>query len=321
MLASRLAVASRSSVGVSKALSTTASDIKRVGVVGLGLMGHGIAQTAAEKGFDVVAVESTQSALDHGMGMIDGSLRTIGKRAVKKGTMDEAAAAAATADVLGRITASTDRGALAECDIVVEAIIEDVAIKQDLYRDLGALCKEETILASNTSSLEVQMMAEPCGRADRLVGLHFFNPVQIMKLVEVVRCPGTSDASFDKAFAFGEALGKTAVSCKDTPGFIVNRLLVPYIAQALLMAERGDATPEDIDTGMMLGCGYPMGPFTLADYVGLDTMLSILKGWEKNYPGEPAFVVPASLEAKVAAGEYGRKTGQGFFKWEGNKRV
>jgi 3-hydroxyacyl-CoA dehydrogenase len=203
---------------------------------------------------------------------------------------------------------------------VIEAIVEDLDVKKSLFAKLGGLCKEGTILASNTSSFPIMEMAEASGRADRVVGLHFFNPVQLMRLVEVVRTDATSEDAFASARAFGEAVGKTPVACKDTPGFVVNRLLVPYMTQALLMLERGDASKEDIDAAMQFGCGYPMGPLTLTDYVGLDTTLSILQGWVERYPDEPAFAIPAILEQKVAEGKLGRKTGEGFYKWEGDKK-
>ena len=163
-------------------------------------------------------------------------------------------------------------------------------------------------------------MAEASGRPSRFVGLHFFNPVQLMRLVEVVRTDATDPEVFAAARAFGEAVGKAPVACKDTPGFVVNRLLVPYMSQALLMLDRGDATKEDIDTAMQFGCGHPMGPITLTDYVGLDTTLSILKGWVDKYPNEPAFVIPPILERKVAEGKLGRKSGEGFYTWEGDKK-
>jgi 3-hydroxyacyl-CoA dehydrogenase len=272
-------------------------EIKKVGVIGCGLMGHGIVQVAAQGGCEVVAVETQQEFLD-------------------KAEQAEAQAAA----TLGRITGSLDKNDLADCDLVIEAIVENLDVKKALFAELGGICEAKTIFASNTSSFPIGEMAEASGRKDRFVGLHFFNPVQLMRLVEVVRTDDTDAEVFASARAFGEACGKSPVSCKDTPGFVVNRLLVPYMVQALNMLERGDATKEDIDTAMQLGCGYPMGPLTLTDYVGLDTTLFILQGWKDRYPEEPAFEVPALLEKMVAEGKLGRKSGEGFYKWDGDKK-
>jgi 3-hydroxyacyl-CoA dehydrogenase len=204
---------------------------------------------------------------------------------------------------------------------VIEAIVEDLDAKKKLFAELGRLCKPDAILASNTSSFPIGEMAEASGRPARFVGLHFFNPVQLMKLVEVVRTAKTDENVFAAARAFGEGVGKTPVACKDTPGFVVNRLLVPYMTQALQMLERGDATKEDIDAAMQYGCGYPMGPITLTDYVGLDTTLSILEGWVARFPKEPAFAIPEILRKKVAEKKLGRKSGEGFYKWQGDKKV
>jgi 3-hydroxyacyl-CoA dehydrogenase len=289
--------------------------IKKVGVVGCGLMGHGIAQVAAQGGCTVVAVETEQRFLDSGLARIDKSLAKLAEKAKEKGGSFDAAA------VRARISGSLERKALADCDLVVEAIVEDLAVKNKLFAELGQLCRRETIFASNTSSFPIAEMAKASGRPARFVGLHFFNPVQLMKLVEVVRTDATSDEVFAEARAFGETCGKSPVACKDTPGFVVNRLLVPYMAEAMKMADRGDASIQDIDTAMKFGCGYPMGPFELTDYVGLDTTLSILQGWVKRYPNEPAFKIPAVLEKLVNEKKLGRKSGQGFYKWEGDKRT
>ncbi len=294
--------------------------IKKVGVVGCGLMGHGIAQVAAQGGFDVVVVEAQQGFLDKGLERIEKSLAKIAEKDVetKKATPEAAKKAADAARA--RIKGSLSRKDLADCDLVVEAIVEDLDAKKELFAELGRICKPTTILASNTSSFPIGEMAEASKRPQRFVGLHFFNPVQLMKLVEVVRTPKTEEDAFAAARSFGEAVGKVPVACKDTPGFIVNRLLVPYMTQALQMLERGDATKEDIDAAMQHGCGYPMGPITLTDYVGLDTTLAILEGWCERYPDEPAFAIPAILRKKVAEKKLGRKTGEGFYKWEGDKR-
>jgi len=295
--------------------------IKKVGVIGCGLMGHGIVQVAAQGGFDVVALESDQGALDKGLGRIEKSLGKLAKKLVEKGKKSEEDATAGAKATFARITGTTDKQDLADCDLIVEAIIEDLPIKRELFAELGKICKPETILASNTSSFPIAEMGEASGRPDRMVGLHFFNPVQLMRLVEVVRTDKTDEEVFAAARSFGEACGKAPVSCKDTPGFVVNRLLVPFMVQSLLMLDRGDASKEDIDTAMQFGCGHPMGPITLTDYVGLDTTLYILQGWCERYPNEPAFEIPKILEEKVAQGKLGRKTGEGFFKWDGDKKA
>jgi 3-hydroxyacyl-CoA dehydrogenase len=315
MLASR-AVFSRTLLRTRAFSSNSATT---VGVVGLGLMGHGIAQVAAEKGFDVVAVELEDKFLAGGMSRIEGSVQKLASKAVAKGKMSEDDAKDHVAGTLGRIRGTTDRGELGSCDIIVEAVIEDLALKEKLYRDIGGAVSDKCIIASNTSSLPIGKMAGYCGRPAQMLGLHFFNPVQLMKLVEVVRTEQTDPALFARAMQFGRELGKTPVECIDTPGFVVNRLLVPYMASALLMVERGVASVPDVDTAMRLGAGHPMGPIALADYVGLDTCASILEGWSSEYPDEPSFKLPASLKAKVAQGKYGRKTGEGFYKWDGDK--
>jgi 3-hydroxyacyl-CoA dehydrogenase len=295
--------------------------ISKVGVIGCGLMGHGIAQVAAQGGCQVVVVEADRAALERGIGRIEQSLEKLAQKAIAKDKLPEDQARARSAAVRGRISGSLERKAVAGCDLVIEAIVEDLDAKKALFAELGKLCQPKAIFASNTSSFPIGAMAQASGRPERFVGLHFFNPVQLMRLVEVVRTDGTSDEAFAAARAFGEACGKTPVACKDTPGFVVNRLLVPYMTQALQMLERGDASAEDIDTAMKLGCGYPMGPIELTDYVGLDTTLSIVQGWVEAYPDEPAFAVPAILERKVREGKLGRKTGEGFYKWQGDKKA
>ena len=295
--------------------------IHKVGVVGCGLMGHGIAQVAAQGGCEVVAVETDSAALAKGIARIEASLAKLSRKAIDKGAMTAEQAEAWARDTRARISGSSNLADLADRDLVIEAIVEDLEVKKSLFRELGGLCGPETILASNTSSFPIAEIAAASGRAARTIGLHFFNPVQLMGLVEVVHTAKSSEQVLAAARAFVAACGKTAVSCADTPGFIVNRLLVPFMVQALQMLERGDAAKEDIDTAMQLGCGHPMGPITLADYVGLDTTLSILEGWCARFPDQPAFAVPASLRELVAAGKLGRKTGQGFYRWDGDKRV
>jgi len=295
--------------------------IQKVGVVGCGLMGHGIVQVAAQGGFQVVAVETEQKFLDSGLARIDKSLSKLAEKQVKDGKASPDEAQARSVATRARITGSLNKQDLADCDLVIEAIVENLDVKKSLFAELGKLCKPSTILASNTSSFPIAEMGEASGRPERMVGLHFFNPVQLMKLVEVVRTPKTANDVFADALAFGKACGKAPVSCKDTPGFVVNRLLVPYMVEAMKMLERGDASAEDIDIAMKFGCGYPMGPIELTDYVGLDTTLSIVEGWTKRYPNEPAFQVPALLKQKVQEKKLGRKSGEGFYKWEGDKRA
>jgi len=265
--------------------------VKKVGVIGCGLMGHGIAQVAAQAGCEVIAREAEQGALDKGLGRVR---KSLGKLVSKEKISQEDADA-----TFGRITGTLELSDLADCDLVVEAIVENLDVKNTLFAELGGLCKPETIFASNTSSFSIGEMGVACGRPDRMVGLHFFNPVQLMKLVEVVRAKQTSDEVFAEAKAFGEACGKVPVAASDTPGFVVNRLLV----------------------GMTLGCAHQMGPFTLLDYVGLDTTLSILEGWHKLEPDNALFTPPQLLIDKVGEGKLGRKSGEGFFKWEGDKRA
>ncbi|RYG64822.1 3-hydroxybutyryl-CoA dehydrogenase [archaeon] len=305
-------------------------------------MGHGIAQVAAQSGFQVVAVETKQEALDAGMKRygitysiltsnivfpllhfrISGSLSKVIAKDVKTGKIkSEVEGQQKQKEVMERIYPSVHLADVKDCDVIVEAIIEIEQLKIDFYKNLGKLAKKDAIFASNTSSLPITNMAVASGRANQFVGLHFFNPVQIMKLVEVIRTEHTDMAIFQRMLDFGKELGKVPVSCKDTPGFIVNRLLVPYLAQAMAMVDRNDASIPDIDVSMQLGAGHPMGPLTLSDYVGLDTSLNILKGWRQAHPDNPAFIVPKCLEEKVAKGELGRKTGKGFYVWEGDKAV
>mmetsp|Transcript_9297 Transcript_9297/g.28711 ORF Transcript_9297/g.28711 Transcript_9297/m.28711 type:complete len:338 (+) Transcript_9297:2-1015(+) len=321
----RAAVCPSVSTAASLPLRTYSSEpspnIKKVGVIGMGLMGHGIAQVTAASGFQVVALDTKTEFVESGLDHITKNVNMLAQKQVQKGKLEESQAQQSVKDTLARITGTTSRDDLADCDLVVEAIIENIDVKKELYSSLGALCKPGCIFATNTSSLSVTEMGAFTGRPSQMVGLHYFNPVQAMRLVEVVRTDSTSEEVFAAAFKFAGDCGKTPISCKDTPGFVVNRLLVPYLSEALALAERGVATVSDIDTAMRLGAGHPMGPITLADYVGLDTTLYILDGWAASFPEEKAFRAPASLRAKVAAGKFGRKTQEGFYKWDGQKVV
>mmetsp|Transcript_27186 Transcript_27186/g.65976 ORF Transcript_27186/g.65976 Transcript_27186/m.65976 type:complete len:314 (+) Transcript_27186:44-985(+) len=294
--------------------STVSASFDKVGVVGLGLMGHGICQVAAASGAhqSVIAYEQEQKFLDSGKDRI---FKSIDKLVQK-----EKISATKAEETMNSITFTTDVEALQDADFIVEAVIENMDLKRDLYTNLGKICKPETIFASNTSSLSITEMSEFSGREENFVGVHFFNPVQLMKLVEVIRTDKTDPEVFQKAHDWVADIGKVAVSCGDTPGFIVNRLLVPSLMQALLMVDRQDATVKDIDISMQLGAGHPMGPIHLADYIGLDTCLFIVQGWVEKYPDEPSFVLPECLVEKVNAGELGRKTGKGFYNWDRDKR-
>jgi 3-hydroxybutyryl-CoA dehydrogenase len=286
--------------------------IKKVGVLGCGLMGSGIAQTASQAGYEVVVREVEQKFLDKGLA---GITKSLGKF-VEKGKMQQADMDAC----VGRLKGTTSLQDLADCDIIIEAIIENAQVKRETYAELDKIVKPEAIFASNTSSLTITELSMATARPKQFVGLHFFNPVPLMKLVEVVRTILTSDESFDAAFAFAKSLGKEAVKCTDNSGFIVNRLLVPYILDAIRAYEEGVGSIEDIDKAMVLGCGYPMGPFTLLDFVGLDTTYYITHVMFDEYR-EKRFAAPALLRKMVLAGRYGRKSGAGFYDYAGEKPV
>lgn len=310
-----------STAAANKVQSPLLKNVKKVGVVGLGLMGHGVAQMVAQAGFNVYAIEAHQQQLDVGMKRIDTSLAKMIARDVKNGKMTEDEAKLYHGTVMSRIITTTDIAEAHDCDVIVEAIIEDKDAKIKFYKHLGPLIKPSAVFASNTSSLQITDMALASGRPKQFVGLHFFNPVQMMKLVEVIRTDHTTDECFDTLTAFGKAIGKTTVSCRDTPGFIVNRLLVPYLSSAMAMVDRGDATVADIDVSMQLGAGHPMGPLHLSDYIGLDTIHSILVGWNKlpANTGAGQFPIPECLDRLVEEGAFGRKSGKGFYNWEGDK--
>ena len=281
-------------------------EIKKVGVLGCGLMGSGIAQTAAAAGFEVVVREVTNELCERGFKGIDKSLAKF----AEKGTIT----ADQQREIRGRLTGTTEFSALADCDIIIEAIIENLDTKRDTYRQLDELCKPETIFASNTSSLSIteMMTATSAERQRRFVGLHFFNPVPIMKLVEVVRTILTDDAAYETAVDFGKRLGKVPVRASDKTGFIVNRLLVPYMLDSIRALEEGVGSIVDIDNAMKLGCGYPMGPLTLGDFVGLDTTYYIAEIMFNEFR-EKRFAPPPLLKRMVLAGLYGRKSGRGFY--------
>ena len=279
-------------------------DITTIGVLGGGLMGSGIAQVAAQAGFTTIVREVSDALGAKARGAIE---KTLAK-GIEKGKVTPEARDAA----LGRISTTTDVGALARCDLVVEAVVEELEVKNALWRELDGIVPAHAIFASNTSSLTIAAMAAASGRADRMVGLHFFNPVPLMKLVEVVRTVTTSDATFAATMAFARRLGKEPIEAKDNSGFVVNRLLVPYMLDAIVALERGVGTVRDIDLGMQLGAGHPMGPFTLLDFVGLDTTYRIAEIMFDEYR-EPRFAPPPLLKRMVMLGMYGRKSGRGFY--------
>nr|XP_020447343.1 hydroxyacyl-coenzyme A dehydrogenase, mitochondrial [Monopterus albus] len=286
--------------------------IKQLTIIGGGLMGAGIAQVAASTGHSVKLVDTSDDILKKSVKGIEGSL----KRVVKKKFADKPEAGEEFIQkVLQNVSTSTDAGsAVQDSDLVLEAIVENLKIKQDLFGRLDKLAPAHTIFASNTSSLPISDIASSTSRLDRFGGLHFFNPVPMMKLVEVIATSATSQETFDSLLNFSKAMGKVPVSCKDTPGFLVNRLLVPYMMEAIRLHERGHGSKEDIDIAMKLGAGYPMGPFELADYVGLDTIKFIVDGWNAKDPGNPLFAQSELLNKLVAEGKCGKKTGEGFYK-------
>jgi 3-hydroxybutyryl-CoA dehydrogenase len=284
------------------------AEIKQVGVVGCGLMGHGIAQVAAQGGFDVVVREVDQGALDRGLGKIEKQLA----RAVEKGKAEQADADA----VRGRIQGTTDYADLAGADLVIEAITENLDAKLDMWRELDGIVKADAIFATNTSSLPVIAQAAATGRPERFLGLHFFNPAQVMKLVEVIRAVTTSDETFQTGVQFAKSIEKLGVQTRDNAGFIVNRLLVPYLLDGMRAYEEGVGTIAEIDEAMKAGAGHPMGPLTLSDFVGLDTLGSICDVMFDEFR-ERRFAQPPILRKMLAAGWYGRKSGMGFYDYSG----
>lgn len=279
-------------------------EIKNIGVAGCGLMGGGIAQVCAQSGYQVTVLEMEQRFLDKGLGVIEKNLA----RAVSKGKLEQAEMDA----VLGRITGTTVVADLKNSDLVIEAIIENPQAKTDLFGALDALCPAHTVFASNTSSIPIIEIAAATKRSDRFVGLHFFNPVPVMQLVEVIRTIQSSDASVEAATVFAQSLGKKTIQAKDRAGFLVNLLLVPFMLDAIRALELGLGSKEDIDAGMVLGCNHPMGPLTLLDYVGLDTTYYICQVLYDEFK-DPKYAAPPLLKQMVTAGFYGRKSGRGFY--------
>jgi 3-hydroxybutyryl-CoA dehydrogenase len=278
--------------------------IQRVGVVGCGLMGAGIAQVSAQSGFTTVVREVSPELVEKGIKSVEKNLA----RLVEKGVITEAA----KGEIRGRLKGSTSLEDLKDCDVVVEAIIEQLPAKRELFTLLDAICPASTIFASNTSSLTITEIAAATERPQRFVGLHFFNPVPVMKLVEVVKTIATDPAVYEEMVAFGAKLGKTPVRANDSGGFIVNRLLVPYLLDAIRALQEGVGSVVDIDNSMKLGCGYPMGPFTLLDFVGLDTTLYISQIMFDEFK-EKRFAAPPLLKRMVLAGWLGKKSGRGFY--------
>jgi 3-hydroxybutyryl-CoA dehydrogenase len=277
--------------------------IEKVGVLGCGLMGSGIAQVCATAGFETTVLEVEQKFLDKGFAGIEKSLAKF----AEKGTIKESPQA-----IRARLKETTNKQDLAHCDIVIEAIIENVAQKKEMYAALDGVVKKEAIFASNTSSISITELMTATKRPERFIGLHFFNPVPLMKLVEVVRTIATAAEVYESAYEFARKLGKVPVRTSDKTGFIVNRLLVPYMLDAIRAYEEGVGSIEDIDNAMKLGCGYPMGPFTLLDFVGLDTTYYITHVMYDEFK-ERRFASPPLLKRLVMAGWYGRKTGKGFY--------
>jgi 3-hydroxybutyryl-CoA dehydrogenase len=284
--------------------------VEHVGVVGAGFMGTGIAEAAARVGIDVVVHEPAQQALDRSRARLDESLQ----RAVKGGKLDAAGAAA----VVDRIVWTTELDALSEAEIVIEAVVEDPQVKGDIFRSLDGLVPETSLLASNTSSIPIAQLASWTAHRERVLGIHFFSPVPVMKLTEIVVGLDTADATAARADAFSRQLGKHPIRTKDRSGFIVNMLLIPYLMAAVRMFEDGFATREDIDQGMKLGCGHPMGPLTLCDFIGLDVLYAICDSLYEEFK-RPEYAPPPLLKRMVLSGHHGRKSGRGFYEYEATR--
>lgn len=281
--------------------------IRRVGVVGCGLMGGGIAQTCAQSGYETIVLEVNQQFLDKGMTRIYSAWDTMASKGkLSQGQVDENRA---------RLHGALDLADFGDCDLVIEAVLENMEEKLRLFPKLDGMLKADALILSNTSSLSVTQMGAITKRPDKVCGLHFFNPAPVMKLVEIVQTISTSQATIETVRQFALSLGKTPVLAKDTAGFIVNFLLIPYLLAAIRMLENGMATKEDIDTAMKLGCGYPMGPFTLLDYVGLDTTMWAAEAIYEEYK-DPLYAPPPLLRRMVVSGMFGKKSGKGFFDYQ-----
>ncbi len=287
-------------------------EIKKVGVVGCGLMGHGITQVSAQAGYDVVVAETSQDKLDAGIGKIEKQLA----RAVDKGKIEQPAAD----EIRRRISPTLDLSDFADCDLVIEAISEDLDLKLEVWEKLDGIVKGDAYFATNTSSLPVINQAAVTTRPAQFLGLHFFNPVQVMPLMEVIQSVTTSPEAMAAGLAFGEKLKKQTVATKDKAGFIVNRLLVPYLLDGIRGLEEGIGSIDEIDAAMKAGAGHPMGPLTLADFVGLDTLMSISNVMFDEFR-ERRFAAPPTLRKMVAAGFYGKKSGRGFYDYSGENPV
>lgn len=287
-------------------------EITKVGVAGCGLMGHGITQVSAEAGYDVVVTESSQDRLDAGINKITKQL----DRAVEKGKIEQSAAD----EILGRIHPTLDLNDFADCDLVIEAITENLDLKLELWKQLDEIVKDEAYFATNTSSLPVINQAAATTRPTQFLGLHFFNPVQVMPLLEVIQSVTTSPEAIGAGLAYGAKLKKQTVETKDKAGFIVNRLLVPYLLDGIRGLEEGIGSIDEIDAAMKAGAGHPMGPLTLSDFVGLDTLMSISNVMFDEFR-ERRFAAPPTLRKMVAAGFYGKKSGRGFYDYSGDKPV
>jgi 3-hydroxybutyryl-CoA dehydrogenase len=282
-------------------------EIKKVGVVGRGLMGRGITQVCAQSGYQVVVSEVNDGLLDRGLASINNFLT----KSVEKGKITQSDKEAA----LGRIRGTTNINDFYDCDLVIEAVIENTGVKEEVFAGLDRICPRHTILATNTSVLSVIDVAKATKRMDKVLGMHFMNPVPVMKLLEIVRTIATSDETLEISKEFGNSLGKNVVVAIDTPGFIVNRLSIPFTLNAIRMLEAGIATREDIDTAINLGLNHPMGPLTLADFLGLDTLYYAACDMYEKYK-EPQYAPPILLQKMITAGWCGRKTGKGFYDYK-----
>ncbi len=286
--------------------------IKKVGVLGCGLMGSGIVQICAQAGLETVVREVDQKFIDNGLGMINKNLsRAVKKEKISQSDMD---------GILGRIKGTLELEDLKDCDLIMEAVVENLKIKNDMFSTLDKICGEKTIFASNTSSLTIIEMAASTNRPDRFCGLHFFNPVPVMKLVEVVKTIATSQETIDTSMEFCKTIGKTAILAKDTAGFIVNRLAVAFLLNTVRLYEQGLASAQDIDDGVKLGLNHPMGPLSLLDFLGLDTLVDVGNIMFEEFK-EAMYAPPPLLKKMVLAGYYGRKSGKGFYDYSGEVPV